>query len=159
MKSFLNSDVEVYKRACIDRRLFSKIRSNPAYHPGKSTVLALVFALKLDIKAARDLLARAEYALSSPNKGDLIIKYFIEHQVYDLMALKEIINMSSLTKQERTAKIGEIVEKVTQMTDEQLGNIHEYTSDEFEEPNHEVEALNAVIRLSRKYGKNKDEVR
>lgn len=81
------SDVEVYKRACIDRRLFSKIRSNPAYHPGKSTVLALVFALKLDIKAARDLLARAEYALSPSNKGDLIIKYFIEHQVYDLMAL------------------------------------------------------------------------
>ena len=173
------SDVEVYKRACIDRRLFSKIRSNPAYHPGKSTVLALVFALKLDIKAARDLLARAEYALSPSNKGDLIIKYFIEHQVYDLMALnftleeygqpilgeylvrsgKEIINMSSLTKQERTAKIEEIVEKVTQMTDEQLGNVHEYTSDEFEEPNHEAEALNAVIRLSRKYGKNKDKVR
>lgn len=49
--------------------------------------------------------------------------------------------MSSLTKQERTAK------KVTQMTDEQLGNVHEYTSDEFEEPNHEAEALNAVIRL------------
>ena len=63
--------------------------------------------------------------------------------------------MSSLTKQERTAKIEEIVEKVTQMTDEQLGNVHEYTSDEFEEPNHEAEALNAVIRLSRKYGKNK----
>ena len=67
--------------------------------------------------------------------------------------------MSSITKQERTAKIEEIVEKVTQMTDEQLGNVHEYTSDEFEEPNHEAEALNAVIRLSRKYGKNKDKVR
>ena len=67
--------------------------------------------------------------------------------------------MSSLTKQERTAKIEEIVEKVTQMTDEQLGNVHEYTSDEFEEPNHEAEALNAVIRLSRKYGKNKDKDR
>ena len=66
--------------------------------------------------------------------------------------------MSSLTKQERTAKIEEIVEKVTQMTDEQLGNVHEYTSDEFEEPNHEAEALNAVIRLSRKYGKNKDKI-
>ena len=50
-------------------------------------MLALVFALKFDIKAARDLLARAEYALSPSNKGDLIIKYFIEHQVYDLMAL------------------------------------------------------------------------
>ena len=67
--------------------------------------------------------------------------------------------MSSLTKQERTAKIEEIVEKVTQMTDDQLGNVHDYTSDEFEEPNHEAEALNAVIRLSRKYGKNKDKVR
>ena len=51
------------------------------------------------------------------------------------------------------------MEKVTQMTDEQLGNVHEYISDEFEEPNHEAEALNAVIRLSRKYGKNKDKVR
>ena len=67
--------------------------------------------------------------------------------------------MEVLTKQERKAKIGDIVEKVTQMSDEQLGNVHEYTSDEFEEPNHEAEALNAVIRLSRKYGKNKDKVR
>ena len=67
--------------------------------------------------------------------------------------------MSSLTKQERTAKIEEIVEKVTQMTDEQLGNVHEYTSDEFEEFIFVSEALNAVIRLSRKYGKNKDKVR
>ena len=64
--------------------------------------------------------------------------------------------MGVLTNQERKAKIGDIVEKVTQMSDEQLGNVHEYTSDEFEEPNHEAEALNAVIRLSRKYGKNKE---
>lgn len=64
--------------------------------------------------------------------------------------------MEVLTKQERKAKIGDIVEKVTQMSDEQLGNVHEYTSDEFEEPNHEAVALNAVIQLSKKYGKNKD---
>ena len=54
--------------------------------------------------------------------------------------------MSSLTKQERTAKIGEIVEKVTQMTDEQLGNVHEYTSDEFEEPNHPLYKYLADLR-------------
>ena len=61
--------------------------------------------------------------------------------------------MAVLTKQERTAKIGDIVEKVTQMTDEQLGNVYEYTADEFAEPNHEAEELNAVIQLSRKYGR------
>ena len=65
--------------------------------------------------------------------------------------------MGVLTKQERKAKIGDIVEKVTQMSDEQLGNVHEYTSDEFNEPNHEAVALNAVIQLSRKYGKSEDE--
>ena len=64
--------------------------------------------------------------------------------------------MGVLTKQERKAKIGDIVEKVTQMSDEQLGNVHEYTSDEFNEPNHEAVTLNAVIQLSRKYGKSED---
>ena len=64
--------------------------------------------------------------------------------------------MGVLTKQERKAKIGDIVEKVTQMSDEQLGNVHEYTSDEFNEPNHEAVALKAVIQLSRKYGKSED---
>ena len=64
--------------------------------------------------------------------------------------------MGVLTNQERKAKIGDIVEKVTQMSDEQLGNVHEYTSDEFKETNHEAVALNAVIQLSRKYGKSED---
>lgn len=108
------SDVEVYKRACIDRRLFSKIRSNPAYHPGKSTVLALVFALKLDIKAARDLLARAEYALSPSNKGDLIIKYFIEHGKHCFWDLGKIHEEETKKRSEAQAELAKIEDELKQ---------------------------------------------
>ena len=81
------TDVEIYRKAGIDRKLFSKIRSNPAYHPRKSTIMAICIALRLDIANAKDLLSRAGYAFSPGSRSDLIVKFFIEHGVYDIDAV------------------------------------------------------------------------
>jgi len=86
------TDAEVYRRADLDRKLFSKIRSNPAYHPRKDVVLALALALRLDLPATEDLLARAEYALSPGRRSDLIIRYCIEHGVTDLQTVNQILH-------------------------------------------------------------------
>ncbi len=85
-------DADIYKRADIDRRHFSKIRSNPSYHPKKQTVLALCFALHLNEDNARYLLALAGYALSTSDVGDLIILFFLGRQIYNLIEINEALH-------------------------------------------------------------------
>lgn len=83
-------DVDVYKRANIDRKLFSKLRKKD-YHPSKKTVIALALALKLNLDEATDLLRYAEYALSPNDKADTIIKFCFTKPVYELMTVNELL--------------------------------------------------------------------
>lgn len=85
-------DSEIYKKALIDRRLFSKIRSNKKYNPSKKTVLALCLALELNKEEADLLLASAGYSLSKANDYDLIITFCIEKKVFDFLEINELLD-------------------------------------------------------------------
>ncbi|MDD4112106.1 MAG: XRE family transcriptional regulator [Herbinix sp.] len=86
------SDSYIYKKAGIDRRHFSKIRCDIYYQPKKATAIALCMALKLNLEETVELLGMAGYSLSSSDTGDLVIKFCIEREIYDLTEVNEALD-------------------------------------------------------------------
>ena len=84
-KNMENADV--YKRAIVDKKTFSKIKNNVNYHPQKLTALCLCVGARLNLDESKDLLARAGYALSPCDMTDIIFSYFIENEIYDMIEL------------------------------------------------------------------------
>ncbi|MEH7255026.1 hypothetical protein V7111_23220 [Neobacillus niacini] len=90
------SDSDIYKRAGIDRRHFSKIRSNSEYKPKKNTVIALALALELTKKETEKLLSSAGYTLSDSDTFDLVIQFCIEKKIYDFYFINQALDYFSL---------------------------------------------------------------
>ncbi len=85
-------DSDVYNKANIDRRLFSKIRSDENYHPSKETIIALASSLELSIKELEELLDSASYSLPKNNKFDLIIRFCFIEKIYDIFEINNLLH-------------------------------------------------------------------
>lgn len=85
------TEAACYKRANIDRRLFNRIKNNPAYRPGKPTALAFAIALQLSLDETKDMLQKAGYALSHGSKEDIVVEYCIMTGNYNLIEINEVL--------------------------------------------------------------------
>ena len=86
------TDSEVYTKAYVDRRHFSKIRKDVNYVPNKKTVLAFTIALELSLDEAKDLLGSAGFALSRSSKTDIIVAYFLQNKIYDMFEINDVLD-------------------------------------------------------------------
>ena len=84
-------DPDVYRRANIDRKLFSKIRSDRAYTPRKGTCLALAVALRMSIPETREFIGRAGFCLTRSSRRDIVVEYFIEHRDWNIFHINQVL--------------------------------------------------------------------
>ena len=85
------NETTLYKAAAIDRRLFSKLRTNPFYQPSRSTALSIAIALTLAPEETDALLQKAGFILSDTTPTDIVIRYLLEQQIYSVMAINEYL--------------------------------------------------------------------
>ena len=85
------TDAQCYKKANVDRRLFSKIRSDPDYRPSKPTVFAFAIALELTLPETKNLLQKAGFALTHSSKLDVVLEYCIKRRFYDILQINEVL--------------------------------------------------------------------
>ena len=85
-------EVAIYKKADVDRKLFSKIRTQPDYHPNKNTLLKLCLAMNLETKETEDLLSTAGYSLSRSMRSDLILRYCFTNHIFDVITVNQILD-------------------------------------------------------------------
>ena len=85
-------EVEVYKKADVDRKLFSKIRTQPDYHPNKNTLLKLCLSMNLNTDETEELLKSAGYSLSRSMRSDLILRYCFGHKIFDVITVNQILD-------------------------------------------------------------------
>ena len=85
-------EVAIYKKADVDRKLFSKIRTLPDYHPNKNTLLKLCLAMNLETNETEDLLSTAGYSLSRSMRSDLILRYCFTNHIFDVITVNQILD-------------------------------------------------------------------